>query len=109
MLQGMFYDLSKLEEIAKGNKQFINKMVKLFIKDSASSVTQIKNAFEDGDFSKVKAIAHRIKPSIDNMGISSLKNDIREIENQAETYRSSMQLDTLITHLETKIALVIND
>jgi len=103
------YDLSKLEEIAKGNKQFVNKMVNLFIKEAASSVSQIKIAFQDGDFSKVKAIAHRIKPSIDNMGISSLKNDIREIEKHAEIYLSSKQLDTLITKLETKIALVIND
>ena len=43
------------------------------------------------------------------MGISSLKNDIREIEKHAEIYLSSKQLDTLITKLETKIALVIND
>jgi CheY-like chemotaxis protein/HPt (histidine-containing phosphotransfer) domain-containing protein len=103
------FDLSRLEEIAKGDQQFVNKMVKLFISEATSSVAQIKIAYQDGDFSKVKAIAHRIKPSIDNMGISSLKNDIREIENQAELYQPSKQLDTLITHLATKITLVIND
>jgi HPt (histidine-containing phosphotransfer) domain-containing protein len=84
-------------------------MVKLFIREAASSVAQLKKAYHDGDFNKINTVAHRIKPSIDNMGIGSLKNVIREIETLAELNQSSEQLDTLIANLETTITLVINE
>ena len=101
------YDLSKLQEIAKGNQEFINRMIQMFIDQGPSSVKEITEAFKAKDFSKVNKVAHRFKTSVNNMGISALKTDITEIELLAESDPSSEKLGGLIAKLETVIGQVI--
>ena len=101
------YDLSKLKEIAKGNQEFIDRMVQMFIDQGPSSVQEITEAFKAKDFSTVNKVAHRFKTSVNNMGISTLKTDITEIELLAESDPSSEKLGGLIAKLETVIGQVI--
>lgn len=99
------FDLSKLKMISKGNIEFINKMIALFIETSSTSIVDMKQAYLNNDFEKISKIAHRIKPSIENLEISSLKNEIKEIEMNAENYQKSEQLE----HLILKVEQVLNE
>jgi CheY-like chemotaxis protein len=101
------YNLKKLNEISKGNDAFVKKMVALFCDQTPASVTEMKEAYANNDFIKLKAVAHRIKPSIDNMGILLLKNEIRDIETNAETYKRSEQLEKLLSKVEQVISEVV--
>jgi CheY-like chemotaxis protein len=94
------YDLTKIQNIAKGNAVFVNKLIALFIENTPVSVLDMKMAYANNDFEKVKKIAHRIKPSIDNLEILSIKNEVREIELNAESYKTSEQLGNLILKVE---------
>ncbi|MEI8058754.1 MAG: hypothetical protein WCG67_01250, partial [Ferruginibacter sp.] len=64
---------------------------------------------EANDFAKVKAVAHKMKPSIDNMEITSLVSDIRQIEAMAIQLKRSVELDILIRKLEDVIERVVAD
>ncbi|MFN8250900.1 MAG: PAS domain S-box protein [Ferruginibacter sp.] len=77
------YDLSSLSRISQGNNAFIKKMVGLFSQQVPQSVQEMKDALEKKEFEKLRSIAHKIKPAIDNMGISSLHKVIRDIEKNA--------------------------
>lgn len=77
------YDLSSLGRISQGNNAFIKKMVGLFSQQVPQSVQEMKAALGKKEFEKVRSIAHKIKPAIDNMGITSLHKVIREIEKNA--------------------------
>jgi len=103
------YDLTKLKAIAKGNESFVQKMVNLFIEQAPASVNEINEAFHAGDFTKVKKIAHRLKPSVDSMGIIALKDEIRQIELLAEQDAASPVLKGLITKLDTVISAVMKE
>jgi CheY-like chemotaxis protein len=102
----LLYNLSKLEDIAKGNEAFIQKMIKLFIDQTPISIAEIKEAFTNDDTIKVGKIAHRIKPSIDNLGIEILHQVIRDIEKNATTY-SKETLQDSINFVEMTIAELI--
>jgi PAS domain S-box-containing protein len=106
--QRPLYNLTKLERIAKGNQEFINKMMKLFIDQMPNSVSEIQTAYKVGDFEKVKKMAHKIKPTIDIMEIVTLKDDIRDIEKNAEIYQSSEKLENLISQLDEVIGEVVD-
>jgi PAS domain S-box-containing protein len=101
------FDLTKIQTIAKGNKEFVNKMCALFIDSTPVSILDMKTAYSQNDFEKIKKIAHRIKPSIDNLEISSIKNEIREIEMYAETYQTSEKLENLILKVEKVMTEVV--
>ena len=77
------YDLTSLKKISQGNEGFLKKMISLFAQQVPQSVQEMKEALDKKEFEKVRAIAHKIKPAIDNMGISSLHKTIRDIERNA--------------------------
>jgi HPt (histidine-containing phosphotransfer) domain-containing protein len=66
--------------IAKNDTSFINKMLQLFISETGTAVEKIVEAYHAGDLKTVKYYAHRMKPSISNLGVNSIKEDVLELE-----------------------------
>jgi PAS domain S-box-containing protein len=106
-LEDKLYNLSKLHEISRGDQSFVKKMINMFCNSVPPSVTEIKTAYEQKDYVKIKSVAHRIKPSIDSMGIESLKNEIRQIEQFALQEEDTGHLCKLIEKLETVVQQVV--
>ncbi|SDU17055.1 PAS domain S-box-containing protein [Polaribacter sp. Hel1_33_78] len=103
------YNLSKLKKIARGNKEFIHKMILIFINHTPKSLNELKAAYDIGDYDKVKAIAHRIKPSINTMGIDVLRDEIKALEKNAEKHQSSGDLNKLISKISYVIEKVVDE
>jgi len=78
------YDLSSLRAISKGNDVFVQKMVNIFCDQTPLMCKQIRQAFNTRDFDEVSAVAHKMKPSIDNLNIVSIKQLVRDIEGAAK-------------------------
>ena len=101
------YDLSSLRSISRGNEIFVVKMVNMFITQTPSQISEMQAKFNRGDFKGMGAIAHKIKPSIDNMGIASLKNTIRKIEQIGKAGIKDDELAGLVEQVTTIIDEVI--
>lgn len=102
------YDLSALDNISRGNQEFINKMIQLFIELAPTSVLEIKEAYRQNDLEKVKKTAHRLKPSIDNISLQPLKKTIREIENCTVENAEPGKLFLLIDTLDNEIGVLVS-
>ena len=102
------YNLEKLYSLSGGNNEFIKKMVALFSDQAPKSAVEMSEAFENRDFEKLKAVAHRMKPSIDNMGIP-LGTEIRQIEQLAANKTDSEEMKSLVGLYLVKIEEVVND
>ncbi len=103
------FDLSLLHDISKGNEAFVDKMVNMFMEQGPASVKEIRQAYHAADFHQLKKVAHRLKPSIDNMGISAMKKGIRDIEKLAAQNEQTQELQTLINSLDNVIQSVIQE
>ncbi|RXK59392.1 PAS domain S-box protein [Lacibacter luteus] len=110
------YDLSALNELSRGNKEFILKMVKLFCDQSPVMIQQMKESYASGNFEAMGAVAHKLKPSIDNMRISVLKHVIREIEKSGKDNNDNADLknhirlageviDSTVAQLKTEFSI----
>jgi PAS domain S-box-containing protein len=97
-MKDKLYDLSNLLEISRGNDAFVKKMIQLFVDQIPTAVEGMNKAFAEGDFATLKAIAHRIKPSVENMRIGNMYQEIRQIEQLAMEDNSSPQLPGLLEH-----------
>ncbi len=86
------YDLAKLRREAAGNESFVQKMLNLFIQRFEETCTQLNKEHQEHNWSKVYALSHRIKPSIDLLDIHPLKEVVREIELAAKFEKD---LDTI--------------
>jgi CheY-like chemotaxis protein len=94
------FSLAKLNEISRGNEAFVHKMTALFKEQAPATVAEMKEAFIKGDLDRVKSLAHRLKPSFDNLAITSFTGGIRLIENFTGDCNPGGELEGLINELE---------
>lgn len=97
------YDLSMVQAIAGGDTGFINKMVQIFLDTMPPSVTQLQHELQSQNWDALSKLAHKMKSTIDSMGIASLKEVIRTIEANG---KQKNDLDGLPAHVQ-KVAEVL--
>jgi|GEM_PF-520208 len=105
--EGKRYDLSPLEKISGGDKETIRQVVRLFIKQTPEAVDQIKKAYANSELDAVAKTAHRIKPTIDLLGISRSAQDVRAVESLAKEGAVGADLEAAIGRLETELHSVV--
>lgn len=103
----VYYDISEIKTISRGNEAFINKMLKMFVEQIPVFVAEMMQKLEEGELVTVGEVAHRIKPTIDNMGIISSKTIIREIEKLGKANHDNGTLATLIKKVEHDVARAV--
>jgi PAS domain S-box-containing protein len=78
--QEKLYDLTMVQTISGGDESFVKRMVQLFIDTMPPSLKELQNETAQQNWPQVSKLAHKMKATIDSMGIASLKDDIRTIE-----------------------------
>ncbi|MGK0317819.1 MAG: CheY-like chemotaxis protein/HPt (histidine-containing phosphotransfer) domain-containing protein [Saprospiraceae bacterium] len=104
----MDYDISKIEEISRGDKEFVNRMIGLFVKTIPSSLQKMKMAFQEKDFKTLNAITHRIKPSIDDLGITQISEEIKQVEFLSLEKPNSELIPQFLVKIENVLNQVID-
>jgi len=105
--QEKLYDLGNLEDISGGSNEFISEMIRLFIAQSENTITGFDQALDNNNFTVIRDLAHQIKPSIDNIKITSLMPVIREVEHLAEMENQSGNLSSKIMEINTGLENII--
>lgn len=102
------YDLESLMAFSRGNDSFIKKMVNLFCEQTPLQIEEMIESYNTNDFGNMRAIAHKIKPSIDNFNINLLKEDIRTIENAGKENNGIEGINELLVKTKKTILNVIH-
>ena len=79
---GDSYDLSMLKEESHGNNDFVVRMVQLFIQHSAENIQLIKEKTRKRQWKEVGALAHKMAPSFNHLGMDSIGSLYKEIEHR---------------------------
>lgn len=107
--EGKLYDLSMINEIAHGNQDFVKKMMQLFIDTMPPALSELRQHYIDKNWASLGAIAHKIKPSIDTMGIELLRDDIRAVEKYGKEVTNLELIPELLDKVEAVINKIIED
>lgn len=102
------YNLDHLRAFSRGDKVYYNKMLSIFIEQSVSALTEIREEYESKNLTKVFQIVHRIKSSIHLMGIDLLREPLKYIEKTAKEQLDSDELKKQISFLNIILNKVIN-
>ena len=78
-------DLSYLRDVSSGSNEFMVEMIELFLDQTPAYFEQLDQLIEEGNWSKVAEIAHKIKPTLAFMGADAAKDGMAEIESNART------------------------
>ncbi|MDB5230102.1 MAG: multi-sensor hybrid histidine kinase [Chitinophagaceae bacterium] len=103
---GSFYSLRGLKDVTNGNKDIERKLVNIFIVESRAASKILADGLAQNDLKKIKDAAHRIKPSVAIMGISSIKKDLTALENLDSLKGKTVEIKEIIERVNSVLQLV---
>ncbi|MBQ0117000.1 MAG: Hpt domain-containing protein [Flavobacterium sp.] len=65
----LYYNLSKVYELSDNDQEFALHIMALFLEEVPVEIKNIKEGIEEKDFTKVYAASHKIKPTLDLLGL----------------------------------------
>lgn len=78
------YDLTYLNELSQGDESFTQQIIEAFLVMAEQSIEQLRLAQAGNDIAVVRKIAHKIKPTLANFQVTSIKSLIDKL-NQADS------------------------
>jgi hypothetical protein len=76
----LHYNLSKVYTLSDNDPEFVNQILVLFVTELPKDLFQIKEGIKNKEHKQVYAYAHKIKPTLDLMGMNIAFEEILQIE-----------------------------
>ena len=95
-----YTDLTYLKNLSKGSDEFVQQMITIFINQTPSAIEQLEKSLINKDYTTLKAVAHKIKPSFSFVGINSLQNKIEKLEENAVQQTNIELMGDLINEIK---------
>lgn len=77
----LHYNLAKVYDISLNDADFVNQILTLFLKEVPAEIQLIKEGIQDKEYSKVYASSHKIKPTLDLLGMDIANDEVNLIMN----------------------------
>ncbi len=100
------YDLTLVNELARGNEEFILNLSKIFIDTVPPTSREMVQECKKKNWEQVGKLAHKLKSTIDTMCINSLKDDIRLIEKNGKDKKNIDAIPGLVEKTDQVIEKV---
>jgi CheY-like chemotaxis protein len=101
------YDLSMIQSISGGDSAFIKKMILLFMETVPQNVKELVDATTNKNWEQVSKLAHKLKSTIDSMGIRTLHDQIRSVETKAKNREQLDLLPNMVRQVEAVVAVCV--
>lgn len=103
------YNLSKVYEISENDIDFALQIVNLFLLEVPVEIKSIKVGIEEKDFSRAYAAAHKIKPSLDLLGMDLAYEENLQIMTWAKTEGKKKEIKEVYKSLKERVDLAIKE
>ena len=76
----LHYNLAKVYALSDNDSEFVNQIVTLFVTEIPDDLIEIKEGIKKKDHKHAYAYAHKVKPSLDLLGLNIAFEEILQIE-----------------------------
>jgi CheY-like chemotaxis protein/HPt (histidine-containing phosphotransfer) domain-containing protein len=101
------YDLAMIRSVSGGDNAFIKKMILLFIETVPQNVKELVDATGQKNWEQVSKMAHKLKSTVDSMGIRSLHEQIRTVEANAKNGEQLERMPDMVKQVESVVSLCV--
>jgi HPt (histidine-containing phosphotransfer) domain-containing protein len=103
------YNLSKVYEISENDNEFALQIATLFLEEIPYEIQEMKNAIELKDYAKTYASAHKIKPTLDLLGIDMAYEDVLLIIEWTREEGKRKEIKEVFRTLKIRIAAAADE
>jgi len=106
------YSLAKFKELSKDDSKFFRVLLEKFITSTSEALGEIIVSQKEKDLAKLKAMVHKIKPSVEMLSVSKMSELIISIQDENSdpdtAFKFSEELAVICTKLLSDLEQELN-
>lgn len=103
------YSLAKVYEISENDYEFAFQVVSLFLEEVPIEIDSMKVGISEKDYSRVYACAHKIKPSLDLLGMDMAYEEDIEIMKWAKAEGKKKEIIETFKSLRERLEMAVKE
>lgn len=103
------YNLAKVYEISENDTEFALQIVTLFLEEVPAEMKLIKNAIEEKEYGKVYDASHKIKPTLDLLGMDLAYEENLQIMNWSKQEGRRKDVKEIFKSLKERMDLAVKE
>jgi HPt (histidine-containing phosphotransfer) domain-containing protein len=103
------YNLSKVYAISDNDTEFAKQIVTLFNEEVPAEVKNIRKGLKEKDHNKVYHAAHKIKPTLDLLGMDLAYEDVLAIETWSKAEGKKKEIKDVVKSLKNLVGLTVKE
>jgi len=105
----LYYNLSKVYAISDNDVEFAKQIVVLFLEEVPAEMKNIKHGLKEKDHNKVYHAAHKIKPTLDLLGMDLAYEDVLAIETWGRGDGKKKEIKEVVGSLKEYISKTVKE
>jgi hypothetical protein len=105
----LHYNLSKVYAISDNDADFARQIVVLFLEEVPAEVKNIRKGLKEKDHTVVYHAAHKIKPTLDLLGMDLAYEDVLAIESWSRTEGRKKEIKEIVKSLKNYVKLTVKE
>jgi len=105
----LHYNLAKVYEISDNDREFVLQITQLFATEVPEDLIQLKEGIDIKNYHCAAAYAHKIKPTLNLLGMSVALEEIIIVENWAKNKGKRKEIIETFKSLEDRIFKAIKE
>ncbi|HEX8562956.1 MAG TPA: histidine kinase [Flavobacterium sp.] len=103
------YNLSKVYALSDNDPEFVNQVVTLFVTEVPQDLLQIKLGIKTKDHKLAYSYAHKVKPTLDLLGMTMAFEEILQIEAWAKREGRRKEINDTFDSVESQIEKAVKE
>lgn len=105
----LHYNLAKVYALSDNDPEFVNQILSLFVNEIPDDLEEIKEGIKKGDHKHAYAYAHKVKPSLDLLGLNVAFEEILQIEAWTKAEGEKKEIKETFKSVKTQVEDAIKE
>jgi HPt (histidine-containing phosphotransfer) domain-containing protein len=105
----LHYNLAKVYALSDNDPEFVNQILTLFVNEIPEDLEEIKEGIKKKDHKHAYAYAHKVKPSLDLLGLKVAFEEILQIEAWTKTEGEKKEIKETFKSVKNQVEDAIKE
>jgi HPt (histidine-containing phosphotransfer) domain-containing protein len=105
----LHYNLAKVYALSDNDPEFVNQILSLFVNEIPDDLAEIKEGIKKGDHKHAYAYAHKVKPSLDLLGLKVAFEEILQVEAWTKAEGEKKEIKETFKSVKTQVEDAIKE
>lgn len=103
------YNLAKVYALSDNDTEFVMQIITLFVTEVPEDMKQIESGIQDKDYKQAYAYAHKIKPTLDLLGMTVAFEEILQVEAWTKREGKRKEINDTFASIKNQVEKAIKE